>query len=152
MRPAVLLFAIAACWRDRPDAQEPIANRDVATDLTGAYWCQIEDAGFVYPQFPCAIRKIEDHFVLAKLGGSQRFEGEVTPLGKGFSFAGQFFCPWGDCTQALHGTFKPTSRGGLRGTFSDAKFVVRMKPAPDSAFGGVSYGGDGYGGFSYGGH
>jgi hypothetical protein len=156
VRPAVSRFglcaiALAACWRDKADAQQPVENRSGGqTDLTGAYWCSIEDAGFKYPQFPCAIRKVENTFVLAKLGGSQRFEGEVKPMGKGFSFAGRFYCPWGDCTQELHGTFKP-ARGGLKGTFSDARFVVMMTPAPDSAFGGVSYGGDGYGGFGYGG-
>jgi hypothetical protein len=157
---ALIACALVACWRDRGGDTEPVRNQhEAALDLTGAYWCSITDSGYTYPAFPCAIRNFAGRFVLAKLGGSQRFHGEVKPVGKGFSFAGEFYCPWGDCSQALHGLFKPM-KGGLRGTFSDARFVVTMTPAPSDAFGGVEYGGDGYGGFgdgayggdSYGGH
>lgn len=131
----------------------PIENqaRVAAADPSGGYWCSIEDSGYKYPPFPCAIRKVHDRFVLAKLGGSQRFAGEVRPTTGGFTFAGKFYCPYGDCTQALHGSFKSVANGALRGTFADARFIVRMVRAPDGAFGGYEYGGDEYGGFEYGG-
>jgi hypothetical protein len=89
--------------------------------------------------------------MLAKLAGSQRFRGEVKPRGEGFGFAGELYCPWGDCSQPLHGEFRPIGNGALRGTFRDAALVVVLQPAPDAAFGGASYGGDGYGGIGYGG-
>jgi hypothetical protein len=146
--------ALAACGSKRsPETTSPIENRAVATtsELAGAYWCRIADSGFTYERFPCAIRKVDDCLVLAKLGGSQRFEGAVTPTRDGFTFSGRFYCPWGDCTQSLHGAFLAQAGGALRGTFSDAKLTVELTHAPDSAFGGASYGGDGYGGFGCGG-
>ena len=76
---------------------------------------------------------------------------EIRPQGEGFVFAGEFYCPWGDCTQPLHGVFKAIGNGALRGTFRDATMSVLLEPAPDAAFGGATYGGDGYGGFGYGG-
>ena len=87
---------------------------------------------------------------LVKLDGSQRFEGEVREGREGLAFSGRFYCPWGDCTQALHGVFAPDGAGGWKGTFSDAKFVVWMAPA-SGQFGGDGYGGSGYGGQGYGG-
>ncbi|MDB4952738.1 MAG: hypothetical protein JWO36_307 [Myxococcales bacterium] len=143
-------LAVAACHPST--GATPIENRALATsDVVGGYWCRIEDAGFKYERFPCAIRRVDDHLVLAKLGGSQRFEGELLRTRDGFLFDGRFYCPWGDCTQALHGVIEPQANGTLRGTFRDAKFTVVLARAPDSAFGGASYGGDGYGGFSDGG-
>ncbi len=156
-RPAILRFGALAivamsCWSGKPH-EATIDNRAVAgeRDLTGSYYCSIEDGGFRYPAYPCAIRKIEGRWMLAKLAGSQRFRGELTPLGDGFRFAGEFYCPWGDCTQGLHGELRPLGNGALRGTFRDSSIVVVLEPAPDEAFGGASYGGDGYGGFGYGG-
>jgi len=150
MRRAVLLFgAVVACWSDK-GTPSTIGNRDhalVQRDLTGAYWCSIESSGFKYDRMPCAIRKIDDHFVLAKLSGSQRFTGEVKPEGQGFTFAGTFYCPYGDCSQPMHGRFRAVGGGALVGEFDDAQVIVRMVQAPDDAFGGVAYGGDGYGGF-----
>ena len=119
MRFGVVACVLVACWSN---ASQPttIDNHPGGTalairDLTGAYWCSIESDGYTYEPFPCAIRKLENRFVLAKLGGSQRFTGEVRPLEAGFSFSGEFFCPWGDCTQQLHGTFRPAPDGALIG-------------------------------------
>ncbi|HEY5928181.1 MAG TPA: hypothetical protein VIV11_41120 [Kofleriaceae bacterium] len=158
-QPAIARFgrfgAIAvvamSCWSGRAQ-DSTIDNRGAGDrDLTAAYYCSIQDGEFHYPRFPCAVRKIEGHWMLAKLAGSQRFRGVVTPRGNGFSFDGEFYCPWGDCSQPLHGMFKPIGDGRLRGTFRDATMVVLLERAPDHAFGGASYGGDGYGGFGYGG-
>jgi hypothetical protein len=145
-------IATVACWTSAPPEDTLIANRGGPTPVSTAYLCSIEDRGYRYPQFPCAIREIDGRLVLAKLGGSQRFIGEVRPQGRGFTFDGEFYCPWGDCHQALHGVFEPAGRGALRGTFRDASFVVTLVRAPaGSEWGGASYGGDGYGGFGYGG-
>lgn len=156
-RSAVVRFGALAvvamsCWSGTP--REATLGNQAASgdrDLTGAYYCSIQDGAFKYPRYPCAVRKIEGRWMLAKLAGSQRFRGEVTPRGDGFAFDGEFYCPWGDCTQPLHGVFKPVGNGALRGTFRDATLVVMLEPAPDAAFGGAGYGGDGYGGFGYGG-
>ena len=146
MRPAVWRFGAlaiaAACSSARP-ASSTIDNRATGS-LVGMYWCAIEDRGFSYPQFACAIRQIDGRLMLAKLRGSQRFRGEIQPDREGFSFAGELYCPYGDCTQPLHGEFVRRDHG-LHGTFTDAKLTVRLIPAPENAFGGATYGGDGYG-------
>ncbi|HEY5945181.1 MAG TPA: hypothetical protein VIV40_06805 [Kofleriaceae bacterium] len=147
---AIALVAMSCRSGKSQDTLDNRARSDEG-DLTAAYYCSIQDGGFKYPAYPCAVRKIDGHWMLAKLAGSQRFRGEVKPLGKGLSFDGEFYCPWGDCTQPLHGEFKPAGNGALRGTFRDASIVIVLQPAPDAAFGGATYGGDGYGGFGYGG-
>jgi hypothetical protein len=156
-QPAIVRFgAIAAfamsCWSGK--AQDSTLDNRASSgelDLTAAYYCSIQDGEYKYPAYPCAVRKIEGRWMLAKLAGSQRIRGEVIPRADGFTFDGELYCPWGDCTQPLHGMFESIGNGALRGTFRDARLVVVLQPAPDSAFGGASYGGDGYGGFSYGG-
>jgi hypothetical protein len=146
MRVLVLLVVVG-CWRDDRGTM-PIANQLEAAprDLSGAYWCSIGEQGFDFDRYPCVIRKVGPRFILAKLGGSQRFKGVATPDdNNGFSFAGRLFCPWGECDEPMHGAFKPTGHGELKGTFKDNAIVVQLVPAPDDAFGGVAYGGDGYG-------
>jgi len=156
-RPAIWRFgamlALAACWGrgESRTTTGPLENHGgAAPNLIGGYACAIEDSGYRYPPFRCEIKQEGARLVLVKLDGSQRFEGEVRQVGEGLQFAGQFYCPWGDCTQALHGVFKATSDGGMKGTFSDAKFVVWMQPT-GAGFGGVGYGGAAYGGDVYGG-
>jgi hypothetical protein len=150
MRRACLVFGVAAigCWTDKApttvENRQPMQQRD----LTGAYWCTIESGGYTYDPYPCVIRRVDSRFVLAKLGGSQRFTGEVRAARAGFTFDGEFYCPWGDCTQRMHGVFVP-AQGGYQ--FQDDHITVRMTKAADGAYGGVAYGGDGYGGFGYGG-
>ena len=146
---AIAIVAVACGGR----AQESsIGNRGGrAGDMTAAYYCSIQDGGYNYPRFPCAVRKIDGHWMLAKLAGSQRFRGEIRPIDNGFTFDGELYCPWGDCVQPLHGVFKSVGDGRLKGTFEKVAMVVLLEPAPDAAFGGASYGGDGYGGFGYGG-
>jgi hypothetical protein len=152
MRRAVVLFGLlVACWSDRNapsttpvENHEPLAQHD--RDLTGAYWCTIASGGYTYDAYPCVIRRVDNRFVLAKLGGSQRFTGTARPMREGFLFDGEFYCPWGDCTEHMHGVFAPR-RGGLEYQDARRNLTVFMKRAPDDAFGGVAYGGDGYGGF-----
>ncbi len=153
-RPAALRFgliALAACGGGR--AVQPLENHGgAARSIVGNYACAIEDAGYRYPAFRCVIRAAAGgRMELVKLDGSQRFEGEVREQRAGLAFRGRFWCPWGDCTQELHGVFAPDGAGGWKGTFSDARFVVWMAPAPAGQFGGDGYGGQGYGGVGYGG-
>ncbi len=95
---------------------------------------------------------------LEKLGGSQRIRGHIKVDDRdGFVFAGELYCPWGDCTQKLHGRFRPIGRGGFEGRFREDEMVIRMMPATriassgGAAYGGAMYGGAMYGGLMYGG-
>jgi hypothetical protein len=153
-RPAIVRFGAIAfaisCASGRRDAT--IGNRAGGgqRDLSAAYFCSIHMDRYQYPRFPCVIRKVDGRWMLAKLGGSVRFRGEVRPEGHGLAFDGELYCPWGDCSKPLHGVFQPTGKpGALRGLFADAGVTTLLEPAPDSAFGGAAYGGDGYGGFGY---
>jgi hypothetical protein len=151
--PAVLrsaaLCAIACVHHDAP---VPVANHlePGAPDLTGQYWCSIDETGYDYPKYPCMIRRVGGQVLLAKLSGSQRFTGVVTPDGEGFKFTGKLYCPWGDCNQALHGAFVRVDHGELKGTFADDAMIVRLVRTPANAFGEAGYGGEGYGGDGYG--
>ncbi len=133
-RPAIWRFgamlALAACGgKGATNATGPLENHGgAARSVVGGYACAIEDSGYRYPPFRCEIKQDGPRLVLVKLDGSQRFEGEVQQTRDGLAFTGQFYCPWGDCTQSLHGVFTSTSDGGMKGTFSDAKFVVWMQP------------------------
>lgn len=160
-RPAVLRFAVlcgiatVACWSgSNAPRTAPIENRGapLVQERAKPYWCSISDSGYDYPQMPCSIRTVDGQRVLVKLAGSQRIRGVITPTQDGFSFDGELFCPWGDCTKHLVGTFRPTGDGALLGTFEGDSMTVMLVRAPaDSAWGGSGYGGTGYGGVSYGG-
>ena len=165
-RPAFLHFGlalVAACWSGKGDTTTtPGPSLDVGQrDLTGPYWCSIDDAGYEYPRYPCVIKRVGNKLMLAKLGGSQRIRGNIM-LDKhdGFSFVGELYCPWGDCTEEMRGRFRPSGKGGFKGTLNgpldhggeEGGMVVQLIPAPSNAFGGSAYGGDGYGDpFGYGG-
>jgi hypothetical protein len=151
MRRACLLFGIAACWSDKASTTTQVENHaalEQGSPLIGGYWCTLSSSGYTYDPYPCVIKPMHHHLVLAKLGGSQRFTGEIRPEGSGFVFRGEFYCPWGDCTQAMNGVF--VARGGGF-EYEDDHITVHMVRAPEGAFGGTAYGGDGYGGFGYGG-
>ncbi len=143
----VVVLVSAACWTTNPPASAPSTPLDSTTrDITGSYWCSIDEDGYEYPRYACMIKKTDDGLVLAKLGGSQRIRGRIALDERdGFSFAGHMFCPDGDCDQELHGTFKPVGRGGFKGRFREETIVVHLTPAPANAFGGAAYGGDEYG-------
>src|SRR6188768_2047738 len=73
----------------------------------GEYSCSIADSGYQYPPFRCVVYSGEDGGqVLEKMGGSQRFRGRVLQDGgDGFRFDGTFYCPQGDCTENVSGSF-----------------------------------------------
>jgi hypothetical protein len=145
--PAVLRFggfilALGACWTATPTPLgiPPQAPVETTPDLSGSYWCSIDEDGYEYPKYPCMIKKVDGELVLAKLSGSQRIRGLVKPNARdGFSFSGEMYCPDGDCQQELHGSFKAV-RGGFRGKFREESLVVHLTPATASAFGGADYG------------
>lgn len=156
-QPAVVRFGafalvVSACWRGTT-TESPIRNQALGgeRDLTGDYYCSIQHDEYHYPRFPCVVRASDGRLTLEKLGGSQRFRGEVTLRGEGFTFEGEFFCPWGDCTQPLHGVFEPVGAGTFRGRFRNSDMIVMLERAPEGAFGGTAYGGAAYGGAAYGG-
>lgn len=147
---SALLCAVVACGGAKSNST--IGNRAASHDLTASYFCSIESDGYKYPRFPCAIRAVGGKYELAKLAGSQRFRGEVRAVGDGFSFDGEFFCPFGDCTTPMHGEFVRRPNGTLVGTFQEPAIVVTLEPNGNgAAYGGAAYGGDSYGGFGYGG-
>ena len=157
MRPAVWRFgtvlalaASASCWHGAPSPNTPpVANHvdtAAAVDPVGSYSCSIREDTFSYPPFPCTIAHTHAGFILSKLGGSVRFRGRIVPdAHHGFAFAGQMFCPEGDCTAALDGAFAESRRGELVGHFRNNPMVVTLVPAPPNAFGGAAYGGTDYG-------
>src|SRR5215831_15819632 len=115
--PAVSRFGVpwfavvTACWTaPATPTQAPVvaSMQPGGRDVSGNYWCTIDDDGFEYPKYPCAIKKVGEDLVLAKLAGSQRVKGRIKLNGDGFSFVGQMYCPYGDCDQVLHGSFRST--------------------------------------------
>lgn len=163
-RPACLRFgmlvsiAVIACGGKAATTNDTtLSNRDApltasVQDITASYWCSIRSGEHDYPPMPCVVRREHGRYMLAKLAGSQRFRGVIQPRGDGFTFDGEFYCPWGDCTQPLHGVFARQQDGTLRGTFDDKSIVVTMTRAADpNTFAGAGYGGDTYGGSGYGG-
>lgn len=159
------LAFVMACWSGKTEGTMPTgpALEASARDVTGPYWCSIDDAGFEYQRYACVIKKVGDKLMLAKLGGSQRVRGVVTidKNNEGFVFSGELYCPWGDCTEEVRGKFRPTGKGGFKGTLNGpldrhqqvrGGMILQLVPAPANAFGGSAYGGDGYGDpFGYGG-
>ena len=114
----------------------------------GDYACQIED----YPAFRCVVYAAEDGGLrLEKLEGSQRFRGRVFRAETGFDFEGTFFCPWGDCTEEVHASFRPQGDGTFRAQMGTGPVqVVTLRHVPGGwTYGGVAYGGVGYGGLGY---
>jgi len=145
---------VMACWQGGKGSGSGSLTNELepsARDLTGSYWCSI-DSGGEYPRYPCVIKKVGEGLVLAKLGGSERIRGQIKlDANAGFTFVGELYCPWGDCTETLHGRFKPAGKGGFRGTFREDSMVIHLVPAPANAWGGDEYGGDEYGGDLFGG-
>jgi hypothetical protein len=127
--------------------------------MAGNYTCTISESGYTYPPFQCVIRRDGDHFQLAKLGGSQRFSGQISAVGDDWHFVGTFFCPYGDCTTAIDAMFVPDVHGGRVAHFEGSPPTsVRLEREYRSVLrgsnmvGGAAYGGAAYGGAQYGGN
>ena len=118
---------------DEPLAARPAGFRD------GALWsCQIGD----YDPQPCKVAQDGGQWRLSKLLGSQRFTGVVAPQGAALAFAGEFFCPWGDCTSEMSVEFNPDGAGYVTNFGGDD---IRLRYDADLA---SEYGAAGYGGLT----
>lgn len=139
-------LALAACHGGKPSAPvvgnsgggeggAPIALASGFRD--GALWsCQISD----YDPQPCKLSRQGEHWWLAKLLGSQRFEGQVVELEGALRFSGRFFCPWGDCTADMEVEFRPDGDGYLT-SFGDDQVRLRHDDALEAEYGAAGYGG-----------
>ena len=145
--PAVLRFGlvvlVTACWGGAKPAAQPVDLEPSVHDPTGNYWCSIDDEAHL--EFVCAIQRKGSTLHLVKANGSERIRGEIVVEGDHFSFAGERFCLFEDCTAKLHGTFTPSPGGGYKGTFKEQPIIVRLAPMPAGTVGGQAYGGDAYG-------
>lgn len=105
----------------------------------GALWtCQISD----YDPQPCKFEREGDGWRLTKLLGSQRFTGDVQFTTDGtIQFAGQFFCPWGDCDAAMEVTFERGPGAGYLTRFGDDDITLAWNPGNAEEYGGAGYGG-----------
>jgi len=142
-----LALALAACG-SRPQAAAPIANTGTGTGTAltveesgfsdGALWtCTIDD----YPAQPCKLSKTLDGWHLAKLLGSQRFKGSLEATSsQSLRFVGEYFCPWGDCTMPMNGTFEADGDSYV-GSFGDGAISLRYDAALAAEWGGAGYGG-----------
>ena len=154
-------LGFVACWHGSPRHEGAIGNRATASGagMQGIYSCTITEQSYKYPPFPCTIRGGDHDLVLAKLGGSVRFEGEIRPLNDGYAFFGRLYCPFGDCSEQVAAKFRPTADGGLRATMGSEQLVVELHRVTGGTggagygglYGGAGYGGAGYGGAGYGG-
>ncbi|MBX3159569.1 MAG: hypothetical protein KF773_26595 [Deltaproteobacteria bacterium] len=152
--------SVVACWSNRAEVSSPQQTavlRAPGSDLIGPYWCSITSDGYENAKYACIIKKVGETLTLAKVGGSERIRGTIMPDERdGFSFVGEMYCPWGECTQQLRGRFRPAKDGGFKGTFreNESTMVLHLVPAAANAFGGPGYGGDEYawGGAAYGGY
>ncbi len=151
-RAALLVLGLATACGGRAAPPPTIGNTAAqepppfaATGLRdGALWtCQIDD----YDPQPCKLSRDGSGWRLAKLLGSQRFRGAVIFREGGARFLGEYFCPWGDCTQAIDVDFTQTDDGAYvgqarsDGDIQPPALRVHYDAANAEAFGGAGYGG-----------
>ncbi|MBL8626740.1 MAG: hypothetical protein JNK64_35960 [Myxococcales bacterium] len=107
----------------------------------GALWtCQIDD----YDPQPCKLSRDDaGGWRLTKLLGSQRFRGTMEFHADGARLVGEYFCPWGSCTEAIDVAFTRADDGAYVGEVTEGRDPLRVQydAANDAAFGGAGYGG-----------
>lgn len=122
--------------------------------VEGDYACSFNSGGYQYPNFPCRVyRDNGGRKVLEKIGGSQRIRGYVDEADGGFSFDGEFYCPYGSCNQQIRAEFQSFDDGAHSGTIEteSGPIIVALQFLPEGFAGGGLYGGGNYGGGRYGG-
>jgi hypothetical protein len=139
----VIAFTMAACGKPAPGPQAP--GNDTAAEegaavpaavTDGALWtCQIED----YDAQPCKFHKEADGWHVSKLMGSQRFTGLVVFTAEGMALAGEFFCPWGECTEQFNTVLTP-GEGSFEGVVDESQVRVWWDDTNARDFGGAGYG------------
>jgi hypothetical protein len=102
----------------------------------GALWtCAIED----YDPQPCKFHKESDGWHLTKVMGSQRFTATVAFTAEGMKLVGEFFCPWGDCTEPVDTTL--TADGAAYGgNVAESPFRMWWDEGVAGEYGGAGYG------------
>ena len=139
-------FALAACGGPR-GSRPPVTNTGggggealaeaPAGFRDGALWsCQIGE----YDPQPCKVEQDGGKWRLSKLMGSQRFTGVIAPQGAALTFAGEFFCPWGDCTSPMNVDFNPDGAGYIT-SFEGEEIRLRHDADLEVEYGGAGYGG-----------
>lgn len=124
---AALVASPAAVAADKTKAADPAKN------LLGSYLCTFKDGDVTYKAQPCKITRSKGEdgqpaLRFAKSGGSQRFDGLVTPTDDGFAFTGKFFCPKGACDAQLDNVaFTGNRRDGFVGTLPLQHGPVEVK-------------------------
>ena len=120
-------------------SQSSSLHADASSSLQdGNYACNLTQEGYQYPDFACIVfTQADGTRRLEKLTGSQRFRGTLTPTpnADGFTFSGEYFCPYGDCTEAVQAEFEPISSGVYRGTLntSTGDTIVTLWYTPASS-------------------
>lgn len=142
-------LALAGCGKPKPAPQPPTSETALggggggaggvpAAVTDGALWtCQIED----YDAQPCKFHKEDDGWHLSKLMGSQRFTGVVQFSEAGMALAGEFFCPWGECTAKVNTTLTGDDTGAYTGDLDGSPVKVWWDEALAGEWGGAGYGG-----------
>lgn len=158
--PGLVVAAVAACAPQGPPTMvTPVSNQAIAQGgsdgpMIGDYNCRIQESGYEYPAFRCIIRPDGGRTVLEKIEGTVRFRGVIASTAGGFGFAGEVYCPWGDCTEPVRAQFRAAGGGIFIASFNARRagpaMTVTLEPL-DGQDGGYSYGGYGYGGSLYGG-
>jgi hypothetical protein len=72
--------------------------------------------------------------------GSQRFTGIVAFTAEGLALVGEFFCPWGECTEAVDTVLRPGDGPSYEGTIDGSAVRVWWDDANAKDFGGAGYG------------
>lgn len=149
---SAVLVAVA-CGGKAPPPAPPLTNETVepgtggstaaeagvpAGVTDGALWtCQIGD----YDPQPCKFHREGNEWHLSKLLGSQRFDGVTTFDGdSSIHFVGQFFCPWGDCTEAMDVTFARGEGAAYTAEFTGDTVTVQWNAELAAEWGGAGYG------------
>lgn len=148
---SAVVVAVACGGKSTTPPQDPLTNNTVEPGTAlepadpnvppgvrdGALWtCQIGD----YDPQPCKFHRDGNEWRLTKLLGSQRFEGVVHFSGEAsFHFVGQYFCPWGDCTEAMDLTFARGDRG-YAADFGGDTITAQWSAELASEWGGAGYG------------
>lgn len=133
MAPLALAASTALVASPAAVAADKSKTADPAKALAGSYLCTFKDGDVTYKAQPCKITRSKDAegqpaLRFAKSGGSQRFDGLITPTDGGFTLTGKFFCPRGACDAQLDAVaFTGNRRDGFVGTLPLQHGPVEVK-------------------------
>jgi hypothetical protein len=91
-------------------------------EMLGNYGCTINKT--IDMVFMCVIKRDKSGaLILHKTSGSQQYYGKLTPNADGFDFAGNAYCPDGDCTEPMAGAIKKIGPNTWGGEMSNGDYV-----------------------------